>query len=167
MTNSIHPPNEHYRLPRQQLIPQNLAEHIPRLRATAGKAASEIDVHVHLFVVGMDMDWYVTEYDQKEQVALCWVQYGQTTEVDYYSIREMESVEHPSLPVKAIERDILWKPTKLSDIAQLRLPEWVKQPQDAELSHDDILAAMYDDADDAMREAEFDAQQEDLEGPGF
>lgn len=95
--------------PDPDLIPDEIAKDIPKLRSTSEER--DPTAHVKLFTPDSSWSWYVTEYDKKEKVGFGLV-YGHEAEIGYFSIEEMQSVRGPlGLP---IERDTSFKPKPLS-----------------------------------------------------
>ena len=95
-----------------RLIPQTLLSDIPDLYETEGKINPLC--HIKLFTPDSNWTWYIIELS-KADINTCYgyVQ-GLERELGYFTLEELESV-HGSLGL-AIERDMLFEPTLLSEI---------------------------------------------------
>ena len=58
--------------------------------------------------------WYITEYDPEQKTAFGFVTGLGTDELGYVSLEEMEAISRPH--GLTIERDLYWKPCKLSEV---------------------------------------------------
>ena len=66
-----------------------------------------------LFTPDSCWTWYLTEYDPKTREAFGLV-HGEVEELGYFNLDELSAIRGPKgLP---IERDIYWKPRKLSEV---------------------------------------------------
>ena len=82
-------------------------------------------VYEHYFMPGTDIDFYVLEYSQEDDVIFCWAELvSGCGELGYSSLKEMESVLRnvPVITPKGtlnlivrIERDRHWKRMKLGE----------------------------------------------------
>ena len=100
------------------LIPEEIADRIPRLYAT--ERVADPVVHVKLFTPDSSWTWLITEYAPEQRLAFGRAD-GHESELGYISIDELESVRGP-LGLK-VERDLHWRPAKLSEITTPAGPE--------------------------------------------
>ena len=87
--------SEHTGLPprarrRTPLIPENVADAVPRFGATAGDA--EAVANVHMFLWDRSWHWYVTDYDPKQQLGRGLVVSPFSVEVGDFAIEELDCV---------------------------------------------------------------------------
>jgi len=95
----------------QKLIPKEILDTLPPLYATE-KMSNPI-VHVKLFTPDSNWSWFIMEYSPQEKLCFGLVQ-GQEEELGYFTLKELEEVRGAmGLPV---ERDLYFKPVKLSEI---------------------------------------------------
>jgi hypothetical protein len=95
----------------QKLIPKEILDTLPPLYATE-KMSNPI-VHVKLFTPDSNWSWFIMEYSPQEKLCFGLVQ-GQEEELGYFTLKELEEVRGVmGLPV---ERDLYFKPVKLSEI---------------------------------------------------
>ncbi len=95
------------------LLPKSVVDNLPRLYTTENTA--DPIVRCKFFLPGTAWTWYVLEYDGEDNffgyVA------GDTCELGYFSLRDLKGVRGTiNLP---IERDLYFKPQKLSVIRKL------------------------------------------------
>jgi hypothetical protein len=93
---------EHHPETRTPLIPQNVAEAMPRLGGTDDDA--DAMAPVHLFLWDRSWHWYVTEYDPERQLARGLVVSPFSAEVGDFAIEELDRVLYSAF----------WKPKPLS-----------------------------------------------------
>jgi hypothetical protein len=95
----------------QKLIPKEILDTLPPLYATE-KMSNPI-AHVKLFTPDSNWSWFIMEYSPQEKLCFGLVQ-GQEEELGYFTLKELEEVRGVmGLPV---ERDLYFKPVKLSEI---------------------------------------------------
>ncbi len=97
-----------------ELIPEEIKNQIPKLYET-----ENIDpiVYVKLFIGGWT--WYITEISIDKDICFGLVisPFVENGELGYFSLNELKSIRGKlGLP---IERDLWFKPTKLSDIKRM------------------------------------------------
>ncbi len=95
------------------LLTKNIVSALPKLYATENVA--DPVVRCKFFLPGTAWTWYVLEYDGEDNffgyVA------GDSCELGYFSLRELKSVRGTlNLP---IERDLYFRPQKLSEVRKL------------------------------------------------
>ena len=100
-----------------ELIPQKIKDQIPKLYETE----SQIDpiVYVQLFTPDANWSWFITELSIDKDICLGLVisPFVEHRELGYFSLNELKTVRGKlGLPV---ERDLWFKPTKLSDIKRM------------------------------------------------
>jgi Protein of unknown function (DUF2958) len=97
-----------------ELLPKSVAELLPPLYSQ-----DEVDdplCMVKFFHPMSTWTWYAYEYDPKEKVFFGWVD-GDFQELGYFSLTEFEDLKDQlGLPM---ERDLHFKPTKLSEVKKL------------------------------------------------
>ena len=93
-----------------ELIPQEIKELIPKLYET--EKQNDPIVYVKLFLDGWT--WYITELSIDNNICFGYVISPFESELGYFSLNEIKSIKG-SLGL-SVERDILFKPTKLSTI---------------------------------------------------
>ena len=93
-----------------ELIPKELLNQIPKLYETE----DEIDpiAYVKLFIDGWT--WYITEFSIDKNICFGYVISPFESELGYFSLNEIKSIKG-SLGL-GVERDLSFKPTKLSVI---------------------------------------------------
>ena len=99
-----------------KLLPKSIVKKIPTLDATTEIGIEEQFVYVKLFNPIGSGTWYITAYDQSENLAFGFVNLGDSdcAELGYISIDELESIR---LPMGLnIERDLNFYKTPLIDI---------------------------------------------------
>ena len=95
-----------------KLMTQELEKKFPRLYETENLKSSEIKVITKYFHPLSIYTWYATEYDPKQKLFFGYV-IGHDSELGYFSLEEMESIEVKGLK---IERDLYWKECTLEDV---------------------------------------------------
>ena len=93
-----------------ELIPQEIKELIPKLYET--EEQNDPIAYVKLFLDGWT--WYITELSIDNNICFGYVISPFESELGYFSLNEIKSIKG-SLGL-SVERDILFKPTKLSTI---------------------------------------------------
>ena len=100
-----------------ELMPQKIKDQIPKLYETE----SQIDpiVYVKLFTPDANWSWFITELSIDKDICFGLVisPFIKDGEMGYFSLNELKTVRGKfGLP---IERDLWFKPTKLSDIKRM------------------------------------------------
>ena len=95
-----------------KLIPQTLLSDIPDLYETEGKINPLC--YIKLFTPDSNWTWYIIELSKADTNTCYGYVQGLESELGYFTLEELESV-HGSLGL-AIERDMLFEPTLLSEI---------------------------------------------------
>ena len=98
----------------QKMLTKSIEAQAPRLYETDGQGRDAIAV-AHYFSCFNGWDWYLTEYDPETQIAFGLVN-GFESELGYFSIAEFEELNR-SRGIEVIERDMYWRPCKLSEVA--------------------------------------------------
>ena len=93
-----------------ELIPQNIKNKIPKLYETENQI--EPIAYVKLFIDGWT--WYITELSIDGDIAFGYVISPFGAELGYFSLEEIKGIRG-SLGL-CVERDLFFKPTKLSSI---------------------------------------------------
>ena len=93
-----------------KLIPKNLLNRIPKLYET--EEQTNPVVHIKLFLDGWT--WYITEISIDGDIAFGYVISPFGAELGYFSLEEIKSIKG-TLGI-GVERDLSFKPTKLSII---------------------------------------------------
>ena len=93
-----------------ELIPQNLLKTIPKLYET--EEQTNPVVYVKLFLDGWT--WYITEISIDNDICFGYVISPFGAELGYFSLEEIKSIKG-TLGI-GVERDLSFKPTKLSII---------------------------------------------------
>ena len=93
-----------------ELIPQEIKELIPKLYET--EKQNDPIAYIKLFLDGWT--WYITELSIDNNICFGYVISPFESELGYFSLNEIKSIKG-SLGL-SVERDILFKPTKLSTI---------------------------------------------------
>lgn len=93
-----------------ELIPQEIKELIPKLYET--EKQNDPIVYVKLFLDGWT--WYITELSIDNNICFGYVISPFESELGYFSLNEIKSIKG-SLGL-GVERDLSFKPTKLSII---------------------------------------------------
>jgi len=95
-----------------KLLTKEILKKLPKLGATE----SEIDpmAIVKFFHPMSNWTWYATEYSPEERMFFGRVD-GHESELGYFSLDELEQTRIRGL---SIERDMWFKPAKLSEVAQ-------------------------------------------------
>lgn len=99
-----------------QLLTKEIRERLPELGAT--QHMRDPEAQVKFFTPWSNWTWYGVEYDG-EDIFFGLVQ-GFEEELGYFSLNEIESARGPF--GLRIERDIGFKPTRLSQVRQYRRP---------------------------------------------
>ena len=94
-----------------KLITKELAEKTPRLYETEYFTEELKIVQFKLFDCMGNLNWYIIEYDPKENLAFGLVD-SEFPELDYIPIDQLESLGW------RIERDLSWKPRSLAELRQ-------------------------------------------------
>lgn len=99
-----------------ELITKEIADKIPKLYET-----ENIDpiVYVKLFTPDANWSWFVTEFSMDKGICFGLVisPFVKNGELGYFSLNELKSIKGKlGLP---IERDLWFKPTKLSDVKRI------------------------------------------------
>jgi hypothetical protein len=94
-----------------KLIPKEILQTIPPLYVT--EDTKDPVAHVKLFTPDSNWSWYITEYSQDDKQCFGLVD-GHEQELGYFSLNELEELSGPM--GLAVERDIHFQPTKLSEI---------------------------------------------------
>ena len=97
-----------------KLLTKEIENSIPELGKQDGLGYDAI-AYVKFFTPDANYTWYATEYDPKERQFFGLVD-GQYRELGYFALDELESARGMlGLP---IERDMYFKPTKLSELTK-------------------------------------------------
>lgn len=100
-----------------ELIPQEIKELIPKLYET--EEQNDPIVYIKLFTPDANWSWFVTELSINMDTCFGLVisPFVENGELGYFSLNELKSIRGKlGLP---IERDLWFKPTKLSDIKRM------------------------------------------------
>lgn len=100
-----------------ELIPQEIKNKIPKLYET--EEQNDPIVYIKLFTPDANWSWFVTELSVNMDTCFGLVisPFVENGELGYFSINELKSIRCKlGLP---IERDLWFKPTKLSDIKRM------------------------------------------------
>lgn len=95
-----------------ELIPKEVYEKIPKLYET--EEIKDPIVHVKLFIPDNSWVWYITEISIDKDICFCYVVSPFENEMGYSSLEEISELRG-NLGLK-VERDLSFKPTKLSII---------------------------------------------------
>lgn len=98
----------------QKMMTKAIEAKTPKLYETDGQGY-EAQAVAHYFSCFNNCDWYLTEYDPETGEAFGLVK-GFVSELGYFNINEFEHLNQ-SKGLNVIERDIHWKPCKLSNVA--------------------------------------------------
>ena len=101
-----------------KLLTKEIRQRLPELYATEND--KDPIVQVKCFSPWMNWTWYVTEFDG-EDVLFGRVE-GFEREWGYFNLSELESLRGP-WGVRAVERDLHFKPTRVSRLAELESVE--------------------------------------------
>ena len=93
-----------------ELISKELISSIPKLYET--EEQTDPIVHIKLFLDGWT--WYITEFSIDKNICFGYVISPFGAELGYFSLEEIKSIQG-SLGI-GVERDLEFKPTKLSNI---------------------------------------------------
>jgi len=96
-----------------ELLPEEVANTVPPLYSQ--EKEKDPIVYVKFFHPLSPWTWYATEYDPKERIFYGWV-YGDFPEMGYFSLEEMEQTIVMGL---GMERDLYFKPMRLSEVKKL------------------------------------------------
>lgn len=93
-------------------------EKIPALYATENTPVEDKLIHMHFFIGGSD--WYITEFDGKDEFFGYAILNGDTNcaEWGYISLSELKALKVGPIQV---DRDKFWKVKKASDIPKIRV----------------------------------------------
>lgn len=100
-----------------ELIPKELISSIPKLYET--EELTDPIVYIKLFTPDANWSWFVTELSVNMDTCFGLVisPFVENGELGYFSLNELKSIRGKlGLP---IERDLWFKPTKLSDIKRM------------------------------------------------
>lgn len=92
------------------MIPEKIKRKIPKIRETENQ--KDPIVHVKLFHPCSNWTWYITEYDNEEDLCFGLVD-GFEIELGYFSLQELQEINIRSL---SVEVDKFWSPTPLSEV---------------------------------------------------
>ena len=92
---------------------------IPPLYGNESVALADQVIRLHYF--GGACDWWLTEYDQLDQLAFGYACLGDLdlAEWGYVSLVELEALTLPRQPLFIVERDLYWQP---QTVAEAHLP---------------------------------------------
>ncbi|PIK15097.1 DUF2958 domain-containing protein [Halobacteriovorax sp. JY17] len=93
-----------------KLIPKSI--NVPSLGDT--ESIDDPDVLIKFFHPCSSWTWYVTEYSEEDNLCFGLID-GHEIELGYFSMDELSSLKVRGLP---IERDLYWKPMKLSELKE-------------------------------------------------
>ena len=96
-----------------KLIPKELKDAIPKLYET--EEQKDPIAHIKLFIDGWT--WYITELSIDDDICFGYVVSPFGSELGYFSLKEIQEVKG-SLGI-GVERDVLFKPTPLSQIKKV------------------------------------------------
>lgn len=98
-----------------KMMTEEIRKTIPGLYEQDGKGRDAV-AYVHYFSPWSGWDWYGTEFDGED--TFFGLVRGFETELGYFSLRELSetTVTLNGIAMKAVERDYLWTPKKLSEI---------------------------------------------------
>jgi hypothetical protein len=95
-----------------KLLTKAIEKKLPPLRST-DEQGYEAVAQVKFFALGSSWTWYATEFDGED--TFFGLVDGLHQELGYFSLKELESVKFLGI-IQGIERDINWKPRKLSEL---------------------------------------------------
>lgn len=98
-----------------KLLTKEIEAKLPPLYSTEETPTSEKIAIVKFFTPRNMWIWYGVEYDPKEKLFFGLV-YGIEKEWGYFSLDELEGLNSQPSRTAHVERDISFKPTKISDI---------------------------------------------------
>ena len=98
-----------------KLIPQTLLSDIPDLYDTEGQ--SNPLCYVKLFTPDSNWTWFIIEFSKADAKTCYGYVQGLEGELGYFTLEELEFIHGPL--GLAIERDLNFKPTQLSEIKQI------------------------------------------------
>lgn len=94
------------------LLSKDQLSKIPKLYATEHDPLEDKVAFIKLFHPLSNWTWYIIESDGDD---LCWgLVSGHETEFGYFSLKELSQTSALGLP---IERDVLFRPTRVTDLA--------------------------------------------------
>ena len=102
-----------------KLIPQTTLSNIPDLYETGGELNPKC--HVKLFTPNSDWSWYIIEFSKEDRDACYGYVDGLEGELGYFSLRELEELFKTF--ALGVERDVCFKPTRLSKVKKMRTKE--------------------------------------------
>ena len=90
---------------------------IPALYETEAVPLTEKTIYLHYFIEACD--WYMAEYDRNKDLFFGFANLGdpQMAEWGYISHKELKDISIP--PGIEVDRDIHWKPRRVSDIEKI------------------------------------------------
>lgn len=97
-----------------ELIPEEIKNQIPKLYETEN---ADPLVYVKLFTPDTNWSWFVTEISIDNNICFGYVISPFGTELGYFSLEEIRDIKG-SLGI-GVERDISFKPIKLSDVKKI------------------------------------------------
>lgn len=103
------------------LMTKELRNKLPPLYSTEKKKPEEVTVYAHYFTPFSNIDWYVTEFDGKEQ--MFGLVKGYEVELGYINLKELESQG------MNVERDLHWNEKTLAEVMkETNYPYYKPQP---------------------------------------
>ena len=103
-----------------KLVPKSISDKIPKWASPPKPFTPETIAHVKLFLCGSGATWYVCTYDPKTTRCRGLVTLdGMNWEEGDFSIHELESIR--GMDVFRVERDTMFSPCRVRDIAELCL----------------------------------------------
>lgn len=97
-----------------KLMTKELESKLPKLYETEEVSAEDKVAVVKYFTPFSNWTWYGVEYDKAKGLFFGYVE-GFEKEWGYFSLAEFKEI-NGNKPVKTIERDLYFQPTKMSDI---------------------------------------------------
>ena len=104
-----------------ELIPKELVNTIPKLYETEN---TDPIIYVKLFTPDSNWSWFISELSIDKEICFGLIisPFVKDWEMGYFSLNELKSIRGKlGLP---IERDLWFKPTKLSDIKRIYCENW-------------------------------------------
>ncbi len=102
-----------------KLIPQNILCKIPNLYET--EEQKDPIVYVKLFTPNSDWNWYVIEFSKEDNDTCYGYVDGLEGELGYFSLTELEELFKTF--TLGVERDLCFKPTRLSKVKKIHTKE--------------------------------------------
>jgi hypothetical protein len=97
-----------------KLLTKEIIKTLPKLYSTENE--TDPVARVKLFTPDSNWSWYILEYDQENRSAFGYV-CGFENELGYFSLDELEHIRGPL--GLALERDVSFTPTRLSELKKL------------------------------------------------